>query len=255
MQQRSWPYPLCWRSAFLVSVLLVSVLSACAGGSLRVAATPAPSPTATPVPAEPVTFVTADKVTLYGILYGHGTQSIILSNEGDNDPSGWIPIAQQLAARGYLVLGYSYRPQVATTNGLPSQALSDLRAAIAFMQSRHVTGITLLGASLGGLVSIKESTGAKFAALVSLSGLAAFEDVQVTDAELRRISTPKLFVTSDLNDPFTSDTYHMFAVTPQPKEERIYHGRIHGLALFQGTSGSDLLSTLLAFLHTYAPVS
>jgi len=30
--------------------------------------------------------------------------------------------------------------------------------------------------------------------------------VQLSDAELQRITTPKLFVTSDLNDPFTSDT-------------------------------------------------
>jgi hypothetical protein len=207
------------------------------------------------VPSQPVTFVTADKVTLYGILYGRGKQSIIVSNEGDNDPSGWIPIAQQLAARGYLVLGYSYRPEVATANGLPSQALTDLRAAIAYMHSRHVTGITLMGASLGGLVSVKEAAVETFTALVSLSAVAAFEDVQVTDAELRRITTPKLFVTSDLNDPFTSDTYHMYAVTPQPKEERIYHGRIHGLALFQGASGPDLMSTLLQFLRRYAPIN
>jgi hypothetical protein len=123
------------------------------------------------------------------------------------------------------------------------------------MRTQHITGITLMGSSLGGLVSIKEATVEKFAALVSLSALASFEDVQVSDAQLRRIATPKLFVTSDLNDPFTSDTYHMFTVTPQPKEERIYHGRIHGLALFQGASGPDLLSTVLAFLHTYAPVS
>jgi len=47
----------------------------------------------------------------------------------------------------------------------------------------------------------------------------------------------------------------MFNVTPQPKEERIYPGRRHGLALFQGTSGPDLLSALRQFLQHFAPVN
>jgi alpha/beta superfamily hydrolase len=202
-----------------------------------------------------VSIVTSDGVTLLGTLYGQGTRAIILSNEGDNDAFAWVPMAQQFASMGYLVLGYSYRPEVSTADGLPSQGLRDLRAAIAFIQSRHVTGITLMGSSLGGLISLKEATTERFDALVSISAPVAFEDVQLSDAELRRITTPKLFVTSDLNDPYTSDTYHMFNVTPQPKEERIYPGRIHGLALFQGTSGPDLLSALRHFLQRFAPVN
>jgi alpha/beta superfamily hydrolase len=240
------------RSALPILILVTGLLSTCASMPASISTS---TPVPTPVPTQEVTFVTADKVTLYGTLYGGGTQAIILSNEGDNGTSAWVPIAQQLATRGYLVLGYSYRPQVATASGLPSEALTDLRAAIAFMRSRHVSGITLMGSSLGGLVSIKEASLEKFAALVSLSALASFEDVQVSDAELRHITTPKLFVTSDLNDPFTGDTYHMFAVTPQPKEKRIYHGRIHGLALFQGTSGPNLMSSLLQFLQRYVPIS
>jgi dienelactone hydrolase len=259
VHQWSWPHDISWRSAFPVLILLVSLLLPACGAATAPAkeapAAPTPSPTSTPVPTQQVMFVTTDQVTLYGTLYGSGTWAIILSNEGDNNTSAWIPIAEQLAARGYLVLGYSYRREVATANGLPSQALTDLRAAIAFMRGRHPSGITLMGSSLGGLISIKEATVEKFDALVSISALAAFEDVQVSDSELRRITTPKLFVTSELNDPFTSDTYHMFAVTPQPKEERAYPGRDHGLALFQDSSGPDLMSTLLQLLQHYAPVS
>ena len=217
---------------------------------------PTPSPTAPPVlVTQQVSFVTSDGVTLSGTLYGQGTRAIILSNEGDNNSFAWVPMAQQLATLGYLVLGYSYRSQVATANGLPSQGLRDLRAAIAFIHTHHVTGITLMGSSLGGLISLKEATAEQFDALVPISAPVAFEDVQLSDTELQRITTPKLFVTSDQNDPYTSDTYHMFDVTPQPKEERIYSGRRHGLALFQGTSGPDLLSALRHFLQHYAPVN
>jgi dienelactone hydrolase len=193
-------------------------------------------------------------VTLWGTLYGQGTRAIILSNEGDNDVFAWVPVARHLAAQGYLVLGYSYRRQVSTADGLSSQALTDLHAAVAFMRRRLVTGITLMGSSLGGMVSVKEATAEQFDALVSISAPVAYQDVQMSDAELRRITAPKLFVTSDLNDPFTSDTYHMFNVTPQPKEEQVYPGRSHGLALFQATSGTDLMTVLLHFLQRYVPL-
>ncbi len=235
MHRRFWlaHFPRHKAAPLLFLLVLLTLLSGCGtsqgAAPTRSAATPTPSPTATPVlVTQQVSFVTSDGVTLSGTLYGQGTRAIILSNAGDNNSFTWVPMAQLLATLGYLVLGYSYRPQVATANGLPSQGLRDLRAAIAFIHTHHVTGI---------------------------SAPVAFEDVQLSDAELQRITTPKLFVTSDQNDPFTSDTYHMFDVTPQPKEERIYPGRRHGLALFQGTSGPDLLSALRQFLRHYAPVN
>jgi alpha/beta superfamily hydrolase len=244
----------------LFLLVLLTLLSGCGSSPGTVpsksASTPNPPLTTTPVPVtQEVSFVTSDGVTLSGTLYGRGTRAIILSNEGDNNAFAWIPMAEQLADLGYLVLGYAYRPEVATANGLPSQGLSDLRAAVAFMHTRHVVGITLMGSSLGGLVSLKAATAERFDALVSISAPVAFEDVQLSDAELQRVTTPKLFVTSDQNDPYTSDTYHMFAVTPQPKEERIYPGRRHGLALFQGPSGPDLLSALRHFLQRYDPIN
>ena len=262
MHRRSWlaHFPRHRAARILYLLVFLTLLSGCVtsqgAAPTRSATTPTPSPTATPVlVTQQVSFVTSDGVILSGTLYGQGARAIILSNEGDNDSFAWVSMAQQLANLGYLVLGYTYRPQVATASGLPSQGLRDLRAAIAFIHTHHVTGITLMGSSLGGLISLKEASAEQFDALVPISAPVAFEDVQLSDAELQRITTPKLFVISDQNDPFTSDTYHMFDVTPQPKEERIYPGRRHGLALFQGTSGPDLLSALRHFLQHYAPVN
>jgi dienelactone hydrolase len=261
LHQRFWlaRFPRRRAASTLFLLVLLTLLSGCStsqgSAPSRSAVTPNPRPPTTPVPVtQEVSFVTSDGVTLSGTLYGRGMRAIILSNEGDNNAFAWIPMAQQLADLGYLVLGYAYRPDVATASGLPSQGLSDLRASVAFMHTRHVVGITLMGSSLGGLVSLKAATAERFDALVSISAPVAFEDMQLGDAELRRITTPKLFVTSDQNDPYTSDTYHMFAVTPRPKEERIYPGRRHGLALFQGASGPDLLAALLKFLQRYAPL-
>src|ERR1700730_5008800 len=165
LYKRFWPvhFPRQRASLLLFLLVLLTLLSGCGASQgaapTRIAATPTPSPTATPVlVTQQVSFVTSDGVTLSGTLYGQGTRAIILSNEGDNNSLTWVPMAQQLATLGYLVLGYSYRPQVATANGLPSQGLRDLRAAIAFIHTHHVSGITLMGSSLGGLISLKEAT-------------------------------------------------------------------------------------------------
>src|SRR5260370_25898120 len=90
-------------------------------------------------------FCDVRRVTLSGTLYGQGTRAIILSNESDNNSFAWVSISRQLATLGYLVLGYAYRPHVATARVLPSQGLRDLPAAIAFYPPPQVPGITPTG--------------------------------------------------------------------------------------------------------------
>jgi hypothetical protein len=237
-------------------LLVMAIISAC-GTSQKAAPTVLPTlPTATPVvPSQPVSFLSEKGVTLQGTLYGHGTQGIILSNEGNNQSGPWLAVAQQLAKEGYLVLSYMYRDQETTSNQLAVHALADLRAAIAFLRVRNVTKLVLIGASLGALVTVKEATVKKFDALVIISAPIGYQDVQLSDTELQAITVPKLFVTSDLNDPFTRDTLHMFDVTPDPKEKLVYPGMKHGISLFEGDTGAALLPSLLQFLRHYVPVS
>lgn len=240
-------------------LLAIGFLSAC-GTSQRAAPTVTQtvrqSPSATPtVPAQPVSFPSEKGVTLQGVLYGQGTRGVILSNEGNNDSGPWLPVAQQLAQKGYLVLTYMYRDQGNTIDRLALHALTDLRAAIAFLRARHVTKLALIGASLGALVSVKEATVAKFDALVVISTPIGFQEVQISDPELRGITIPKLFVTSELNEPFTQATLHMFDVTPGSKEKLVYPGMQHGTALFEGNTGAVLMTSLLRFLQRYVPVS
>ena len=221
----------------------------------------APTPTLA-VPSQVVSFPSQDGVALDGVLYGAegqgngqgnggGTHAIILSNEGDNDASKWRPVALQLARQGYLVLSYSYRRGLAPGQS-SSQALLDLRGAMAFMQAHHLSALALIGSSLGGLVSLAATTGSeRMDAVVAISAPVEWEDVQLSDGQLAGLSVPKLFVISADNQPFTDDTIHMYAVTPAPKQLREYPGRVHGIGLFEGASGTEVWSTLLQFLQTY----
>ncbi len=244
-----------------LGLALLGTLAACgrslgsAHPNLSPLPTAPPSPTATLiVPAQPVSFPTADGVVLAGMLYGAGTHAVILSNEGNNASAPWRPVAQQLAFHGYLVLSYAYRPSGATFDGLALHALTDLRAAIAFLRARPITELILIGASLGALVSLKAATTARCDGLVAISSPIGYQDVQLSDDELHHLVVPKLFVTSENNQPFAGDTLHMFAVSSPPKDQRVYPGDAHGTSLFAGSTGADLLSALLEFVQRYAPL-
>src|SRR5262249_9514135 len=154
---------------------------------------------------------------------GASAHAIILSNEGDNDASKWQPVAQLLARQGYVVLGYSYRRDLSPDHS-SSEALLDLRGAMAFMRARHPGALALIGSSLGGLASLAAATSERVDAVVAISAPVEWEDVQLSDSQLAGLNAPKLFVISEDNQPFTDDTLHMYAVTSSPKQLRKYPG-------------------------------
>ena len=192
---------------------------------------------------------------LSGTLYGQGSLAVVLSNEGNNASAPWRPVAQLLAAQGYLVLSYAYRPTDAAFTGLAAHALADLRAAVAFLGTRSVNRNILLGASLGALDSLKAASTLRCDGLVAISSPIGYQDVQLSDADLSHLAMPKLFVTSADNQPFAGDTLHLFDASPEPKDKLVYPGDAHGTALFAGATGADLLPALLRFVQRAAPTA
>ena len=240
------------------ALALILLLAAC-GSPAGAVAPPmhAPSPTATlTIPARLVGFTARDGARLSGTLYGQGTRAVILSNEGDNASTPWQPIAQQLAARGYLVLSYAYRPVDANYDGLAAFALSDLHGAVAFLRALPIpiTRLILIGASLGALEEVKVAATTPCDGLVVISAPLGYQDVQISDANLAHLSMPKLFVTSADNQPFAADTLHMFDTSPPPKDQLVYPGDAHGVSLFASANGPALLSAILEFVQRTAPV-
>jgi pimeloyl-ACP methyl ester carboxylesterase len=242
----------------MLVLVLLAVVVACSrppGATPSTVATAQLSPTTTVlIPAQPVSFTTADGVTLLGTLFGGGSQAVLLSNEGNNASAPWRPVAQAIAARGYLVLSYAYRPSNAAYEGLAAHALLDLRAAVAFLRAHAITHLILIGASLGALVSLKVATVLPCDGLVAISAPQGYQEVQLSDADLLRLGMPKLFVTSADNQPFAGDTLRMFTIAPEPKEQLVYPGAAHGTSLFADPTGADLLAALLRFVQRVAPV-
>ena len=248
-----------WSGVLALGTILVVMLAGCgASGSAttpQLTATPI-SPTATGTPAVPmrdVTFATTDGVRLDGTLYGSGTTGVALSHQVNGQQSQWMYFARVLASHGYLALTFDFRGRGAS-EGTPDTAKqdNDLRAAIQFLRGQGVKKIALMGASLGGSVTLRVAATEPVTAVATLSAVAQWATQPVTDDIIKAIKAPKLFINSKL-DPAAGDTQHMYDIAAAPKEIHLYEGNEHGVALFGGPNGDDLDQRLLSFMNTYAP--
>jgi pimeloyl-ACP methyl ester carboxylesterase len=244
-------------------IVLLGMLVLLAGCDLA-AATPTalpppsptpPPPTATPAPPPPprdVSFVTEDGVTLKATLYGGGTTAVVLSHMNRSNRGTWKPLAERLAAQGYLVLAYDFRGQGESDGrNTPTKIAIDLHAAVAFARAQGATTVALGGASLGGMATGLVATQEQVAAFFIMSSPRAALGVNVTDDRLQS-SAAKLFLNTE-GDLYNADIHAMYAVAAPPKEEQYYPGKAHGVEMFDQEFGPAVLDRIVAFLQAHAP--
>ena len=254
-----------WRLV-LAGITFAFILVACGSPApaAHTVATPTPTlgitptPTIPAVPSHLVHFSTSDNVQLGGLLYGQGKTAVICSHMLGTDKSIWSEsgMPQRLALHGYQVLAYDFRGYGdSVAEGIRHNSNyndADLRAAITFMRQQGATKIILLGASMGGTASLIVASSIPVDAVITLSAPQNFLP-SVTDAQVKAIQAPKLFVNSQ-DDDYASETMHMYEIASQPKELKMYTGRDHGTALFDDQS-VDLTQRILAFVAQYVPTS
>src|SRR5262249_20310533 len=131
----------------------------------------------------------------------------------------------------------------------------DLRAASAFVHVHGARRLVLIGASLGGAVTLRVAATVPVDGVVTLSAPAQFANVGVSDDLLRSLATPKLFVNS-AGDNYASDTQHMYDVASQPKTLVLYpQSSAHGTEMLIAPYGGDLLQQLLSFTAAHMGVA
>ena len=205
-----------------------------------------------------VTFTTADGATLHGTLYGSGTTAVIFSTMGAQKQDTWAKMAQATADAGYLALAYNFRFWVTETriqDNLRAHVADDLRAAIAFVREQGAKQIVLVGASLGGMATTKVAGEAQaIAVIIMASPLSARGlTVRIEDGELRALTMPKLFVSTEHDAVVApAEARRTYDQSPEPKELYLYPGTAHGTELFETEHAADLTRRLLVFIgeHT-----
>ncbi len=253
-------------------IALISLLLLVTGCDLVTAIpTPVPLPPPTPTPALPtpvptpvppvlpppaprdVSFRTEDGWTLRATLYGRGTTAVVLSHMNMSNRGTWKPLAERLAALGYLVLTYDFRGQGESDGtNTPTAIGPDLHTAIAYARTQGATSIVLGGASLGGMATGLVAADEKVAAFFIMSSPRSALGVAVTDTNLNSTPAAKLFLNTE-GDLYNADIHQMYAIASPPKEEQYYPGKAHGVEMFDQRYGPAVLDRLVTFIMMHVP--
>ncbi|MDR2548652.1 MAG: hypothetical protein LBD10_00350 [Desulfobulbus sp.] len=186
----------------------------------------------------------AGRVTC-GRLYAAGEKVVIFSNMDTNDQDEWGPIVEALSSRGYMALTYAYPCQADDQSGV-------LHDAVAFVRSVGAEKIVLVGASRGGVATVKVATdnrpGDWLAGLAAISApISSYGATFYSDDELRRIRVPMLLINSE-RDMCVEGTCRMPETVVAPKELVLYPGESHGTEIFNDSCES-LVEKLAIFVE------
>ena len=238
----------------VVSCFALGACSPAAGQTSAPASGRLPTPTDTP-PAGTFYFTTEDGVTLNGQIFGQGKTALVFSNGLDLPKFVWRPVAEQFASQGYLCLLYDYRG-LSPSQGRDDLARrdSDLRAAVAVARARGATSVVLVGASFGGTLSLALAAQIQPKAAIILSAPLSADAFTVSEADLKALTIPKLFMASQDDTRFVGAVQQMYDLSSEPKQLHIFAGKNHGDSILTAadTSG-EALQLVGAFLSAYAP--
>jgi uncharacterized protein len=242
----------------MTCLALSLALGACGPSSQQAGQTPSPTnrhlPTETP-PTNTFFFTTEDGVTLNGQVIGGGKTAIVFSNGQSVPKFFWLPVAQRLASQGYLCLLYDYRG-ISPSQGRDdlSRRDRDLRAAVAAARARGATSVVLVGASFGGTLALALAAQIQPKAVIILSAPTSADAFTVSEADLKALTIPKLFMASQDDTQYVGAVQQMYDQAPEPKQIHIFPGKNHGDSIVTAADTSGAAMALVdSFLHTYAP--
>ncbi|KAF0815241.1 hypothetical protein IGB42_00319 [Andreprevotia sp. IGB-42] len=251
------------RAALLTSLLIAAGIAIAAPATSRAKAARvspvavASNPTPKPVPAgRVVSFQTDDGVTLSGVQYGpaDGTRVVIFSHQYNRDQSSWLPLAVRLGDAGYTVLTYNFRGYAPSTGKVDVAMLGqDLKAAVGYARAHGATQLVLVGASMGGLVTVPVALEVQPVAYVVIGAPGAFGGIAATDQALQASTAAKLFINSKY-DSYLADTRRMHDAVADRSEIDIYPTGLHGADLLEGPDGEAVQQRIAGFIAAHLPL-
>ena len=194
-------------------------------------------------------------MTLNGQVIGGGKTALVFSNGQTVSKFFWLPVAQRLASQGYLCLLYDYR-------GLsPSQGQNDpaarrdsgLRAAVGVARARGAASVVLVGASFGGTLALALAAQIQPKAVIILSAPLSADAFTVSEAGLKALTIPKLFMASQDDTQYVGAVQQMYDQAPEPRQLHIFPGKNHGDSILTSPdTGGAAMALVETFLHLRA---
>lgn len=210
-----------------------------------------------------VTFRSADGVELAGRLFGDAARTgIVFAHMLPADQSSWFGFADRVAADGYLALAFDFRGTCPGGDAGCSQgekdvsaAATDLAAGVAFLRSRGVETVALVGASIGGTAALLVAAdhGDVIAAVVTLSAPGSIDGLVVGPDVLARISAATLFVAGSGDGAAAAAAQAFSEQAHAPSRLEIVTSDDHGTALVTGNQAEIVRNLIQSELAQYAP--
>lgn len=220
----------------VLAVCALSLFSGCGGASR----------------GERVRFTSTDGVQLGGHIFGSGSAGVVLAHMYPADQTSWFDTATQLAARGYLVLTFDFRGYGESAGKKQiDQIDKDLEAAVQEIQTRGASSVALVGASMGGTVSLIVAARTKVAAVATLSAPVEFRGLSARQA-VAAITVPKLFLAAE-KDAGAASAVELDRLASPPKELELFPGSDHGTNMLTGSSAEAVRKRLFDFLAGTLP--
>ncbi|MCP4160378.1 MAG: alpha/beta hydrolase [Deltaproteobacteria bacterium] len=184
--------------------------------------------------------------TIDGKIYGSGNNAIIFSNMDTNVQEEWDPIVEVLEPEGYMILTYNYFD----FNEKQHDTLEDV---VLFTKNSGAKKIIIIGASRGGVASLKVATrSVNDKSVIGVAAISAQIEYEGTTfystEELRSIKIPKLLIDSEL-DGGAEDNRKMIKILNDPKDLLFYKGDAHGTQIFENNRES-LVKRLRDFISS-----
>ena len=211
-----------------------------------------------------VTFPATDGVRLAGRLFGpeRARTGVVLAHMLPADQRSWFDVADRLGSMGYAALTFDFRGFCPGGDGGCSQGpknvaaiWQDVEGAVAFLRSRGIGSIALVGASMGGTASLiaaaKEGSG--IAAVVTLSAPSSISGLNAGPDVLANVTAAKLFIAGDGDGVAAQTAQAFYDQSPEPKDVQIVTSDDHGTDLLEGNQAEIVRNLLLGYLQQHAP--
>jgi pimeloyl-ACP methyl ester carboxylesterase len=246
------------RRLVVLPVLLLLVVPGCSSPSQEVLAHAVAG-------SVPVTFRSADGVRLAGRLFGDADLArtgVVFAHMLPADQSSWFAFADRVAGEGYLALTFDFRGYCPGGDAGCSEGdkevsadATDLAAAVAFLRSRGVQTVAVVGASMGGTAAliVAADQGERIAAVITLSAPQSIEGLVAGPDVLARISAATLFLAGEGDGTAASAAQAFSDQAHAPSRLEIVTSDDHGTALVTGNQAEIVRNLILSELAQYAP--
>ena len=194
-------------------------------------------------PAE-VEYRTAAGGSIVANLYGDGAHAVLLAHGAIFDKESWHALAERLSAEGLTVLAIDFRGYGRSRAGSGGRGAmhEDVIAGVRFLAERGASGVSVLGASMGGGAVGEAAASLEDGEIAHLILLAA---VAAPDPE--RMTGTKLFVVAE-GDSFRRSVEQQYRRAAEPKRLEILPGNAHAQHIFRTATGDALTELIVADL-------